>query len=127
MILVRSRRICGSRLIACGMATNSPSNFDGDELDLTEAEIAEELGPLVRPDKKAEVVRKVTMMMRRVHSGPLPSPDDFADYDRTLPGGAERIMRLTENEQGHRHRIEDRMVIGEYTTRVIGQIGALLA
>lgn len=37
------------------------------------------------------------------HSGPLPSPDQLSEYDAVLPGLAERIVRLTEREQEHRH------------------------
>lgn len=101
--------------------------FGGGEIEVTEEQIAQELGGLVPADKKAAVVRKVTRMMQRSHQGPLPAPDDFAHYNQTLPGGAERIMRLTEREQAHRHKMETRLVSGEYGTRYVGQIAAILA
>ena len=44
------------------------------------------------------------------HSGPLPSPDVLQKYDQVLPGLAERIMRLTENQHRHRQAIETRIV-----------------
>lgn len=31
--------------------------------------------------------------------GPLPAPQDFHEYDKILPGAAERIMRMAEEEQ----------------------------
>ena len=37
------------------------------------------------------------------HSGPLPAPRQLSDYEAVLPGLAERIVRLTEAEQQHRH------------------------
>lgn len=36
------------------------------------------------------------------HSGPLPSPDVLAGYDRLLPGAAERILQMAEREQNAR-------------------------
>lgn len=32
-------------------------------------------------------------------SGPLPSPEDFARYNQTLPGAADRILAMAEKEQ----------------------------
>lgn len=65
--------------------------------------------------------------MQKVHSGPLPPPEDFEHYNRVLPGGAERIMQLTEREQAHRHKQEARLITNEYVSRFLGQVGALLA
>ncbi len=38
--------------------------------------------------------------------GPLPAADEFADYERVLPGAADRILRMAEAEQQHRHQME---------------------
>lgn len=35
-------------------------------------------------------------------SGPIPPPAMLAEFDRVVPGAAERILRLTEQETGHR-------------------------
>ena len=35
-------------------------------------------------------------------SGPLPPPDALARFDQIIPNGAERILRMTEQEQAHR-------------------------
>ena len=40
------------------------------------------------------------------HVGPLPSPDQLAKYEAQHPGITERIIRLTESEQEHRHKSE---------------------
>ena len=34
---------------------------------------------------------------------PLPTPEDFAKYDAALPGAAERILKMAEEEQGKRN------------------------
>ena len=66
-------------------------------------ENSEQLEPILErlpPESKAEIVE---YMARTSHSGPLPAPDDLEEYERILPGLAERIMMLTEKEQAHRH------------------------
>lgn len=40
--------------------------------------------------------------------GALPSPGLYAQYEETLPGSAERIMRLSELEQEQRHSWDNR-------------------
>ncbi|PIQ30327.1 MAG: hypothetical protein COS35_13425 [Zetaproteobacteria bacterium CG02_land_8_20_14_3_00_50_9] len=42
-----------------------------------------------------------------MHSGPLPAPEDFAKYENILPGAAERILSMAENEARHRHTIDN--------------------
>ena len=37
------------------------------------------------------------------YSGPLPTPDHFAGFEKVLPGSAERILKMAELEQVHRH------------------------
>lgn len=40
------------------------------------------------------------------HSGPLPPPRQLIEYDKAVPGGAERIFQMAEREQAHRHEIQ---------------------
>lgn len=41
------------------------------------------------------------------HKGPLPTPSDFLAYGEVLPDAPERILRMAEEEQRHRHEIEN--------------------
>ncbi|MBI5270151.1 MAG: DUF2335 domain-containing protein [Burkholderiales bacterium] len=78
--------------------------------------------------------------------GPLPAPDDLAEYDRLLPGAADRIISMAEQEQQHRmecnllamhadiqHRdatlaVQDRVAKGAFASDMAGQIlGAVIA
>jgi uncharacterized membrane protein len=36
-------------------------------------------------------------------SGPLPSPESLAEYEQISPGFADRIVKMAEKEQVHRH------------------------
>lgn len=40
------------------------------------------------------------------HSGPLPAPEALLEYDRIVPGAAERILHMAEKQQSHRHEQE---------------------
>lgn len=39
--------------------------------------------------------------------GPIPSPQDLANYDRVLPGLADRLITTFENQAAHRMRLEN--------------------
>lgn len=43
--------------------------------------------------------RLMLVIQRRFHNGPLPPPEDIAEYDRIIPNGADRIMAMVEKEQ----------------------------
>ena len=53
-----------------------------------------------------QVLQELRVSFSEKHQGPLPRPRDFAEYDSVLPGAAERILRMAEQEQSHRHSME---------------------
>jgi uncharacterized membrane protein len=56
--------------------------------------------------------------------GPIPPPDIFAGYDRALPNGADRVMKMAEREQEHRHKMEDIIVGKESFEKRVGLVFA---
>ena len=59
--------------------------------------------------------------------GPLPPPTLYRDYENILPGIAERLLKMTENEQIRRHKIQDKVVDQSLKYMNRGQwLGALL-
>lgn len=56
------------------------------------------------------VTRAVEYAETTLFAGPLPAPDLLCEYDRVLPGAAERIIAMSEREAGHRHSVEMRML-----------------
>ena len=42
-----------------------------------------------------------------MHSGPLPAPSEFAAYGEVIPDAPERILKMAEKEQEHRHAQDD--------------------
>ena len=54
------------------------------------------------PKEKRDVIYSAFYAIERSYSGPLPPPDDFANYERTLPGSMDRILTMTEKQVDHR-------------------------
>lgn len=55
------------------------------------------------------------------HQGPLPAPEDLQRYNELLPGAAERIIKMAEAEQQHRHEQERRAIASELAVREVLQ------
>lgn len=63
--------------------------------------------------------------------GPLPPPEVFAGYDKVLPGAAERILKMAEDEANHRRAQEGKLVtstcrdgrLGLWMGFLIGMLG----
>lgn len=55
-------------------------------------------------------LRKQTVQVRmeksEIYSGPLPHPAMLEEYDRILPGGADRIFTVFEKQSAHRQEME---------------------
>lgn len=42
-----------------------------------------------------------------IRTGPIPTPEELLNYQRLIPGSADRIIAMAEREQAHRMNIED--------------------
>lgn len=72
----------------------------GDEL--------ERLLALIPKDKKKQANAIVAVVKESLvaYSGPIPPPEQFAEYERILPGSADRILKMAESQQTHRMALE---------------------
>ncbi len=68
-------------------------------------ESASRLPPKAVLDALPEHVR-VSVVEAASFSGPLPPPSMYGEYDRVLPGTADRILAMAEKEQAHRVSLE---------------------
>ena len=41
-----------------------------------------------------------------ISAGPIPPPDRMEQYEKTLPGSADRILKMAENQSEHRQSLE---------------------
>lgn len=101
--------------------------LDKEQSELTpdEVELREELIEKHRSSVKQGIESVVEVAQ---FSGPLPPPGVLAGYEQAMPGAAERIFRMAENEQNNRHRKDQRYqdfldndLRGSTTTQRIGQ------
>lgn len=82
----------------------------------------------IKKDKKREIVTTITsvMMIQKSHSGPLPDPETLAGYDHLIPEGADRIMKMAENQQEHRMKIEKKAIGRNSFQSQLGQVFAFI-
>jgi uncharacterized membrane protein len=69
----------------------------------------EEIIQYVPEENKEEVLRIITSQTIKTaasFSGPLPPPSILGKYNDILPNGAERIMKMAENQSTHRIELE---------------------
>jgi uncharacterized membrane protein len=61
-------------------------------------------------------------------TGPLPPPAALEQFERVIPGGAERILRMAEQEQAHRIGQENKGLAAEIDDSRRGQwLGGIVA
>lgn len=80
--------------------------------------------------QKLEVIKTfgITSIKAMAHSGPLPDPESLARYNEIIPNGADRIMKMAENQQNHRMSVDKQLVKGNNNQITRGQwFGFLLA
>lgn len=78
------------------------------------------------PERRQAIVHQI-VESQVTHSGPLPAPQQLHQYEQVLPGLAERIVRLTEVEQAHRHEIVGSALKRDARIKERGQLLAMLA
>lgn len=83
--------------------------MDEEESDLA-ARSGTDIDPpeVVEGEPADEVPGAKIIRIRAGFSGPLPPPELLAEYDAVLPGGADRIVSMAENQSAHRLRMESR-------------------
>jgi len=70
--------------------------------------------------------KEIAVSQRPMWSGPLPDPKSFREYENTLPGAANRIIQIAENEQRYRHEFNMDLLRSDRLLKIIGIIAAFL-
>lgn len=80
-----------------------------------------------------EILSEITIskFQSEMYSGPLPSADQMAQYENTLPGSANRIIAMAEMQNKHRREMEKidlpvkhkQFKRGQYFSLIIGLFG----
>ena len=70
-----------------------------------DAEVRNALTAIGIPEEKIEAVYSALQVVRVSFSGPLPPPGMLREYNKAAPGCADRIVRMTEENQSRRLEI----------------------
>ena len=76
------------------------------------------------PESKEEL-EKLLVAVSQEFAGPIPPPSMMKQYEGTLPGSADRILKMAENQSEHRQSLEKQKL--SFSNRAIrrGQYSAL--
>ena len=69
---------------------------------------------------------EVSASLSQSFSGPLPPPEVLAQYDELMPGGAQRIISLAEEQARHRMGLENFVVKSESTRSFQGLVAGVV-
>jgi len=72
--------------------------------------------------------QRVTAVMSAVYrfSGPLPPPEELAKYEQILPGSANRIISMAEQQSSHRQELEKTVIGANARTQTWGLVSAFI-
>lgn len=73
-------------------------------------------------EKRKVIVSTMLAIEERSYSGPLPSPEDFKEYEQAMKGSTDRIMTMTEKQVDHRIDMEKIIVTKKFSQSTMGQI-----
>ena len=76
----------------------------------------------VRRREQAQQGRVSSRQVAASYQGPLPLPGHFEQYNQTLPGAADRILAMAENNSQHRMKMEGKTLIWTSAQVIIGQV-----
>ncbi len=68
---------------------------------------------------------KRSIEVTTAYQGPLPSPEILQGFDNVLPGAAERILKMAENEQLNRHKCDNKIVNIHVVATFLGMLFAI--
>ena len=95
-----------------------------EEVQQELVEFIEELDSLPREEREKAILELKTT--RTHYRGPIPPPELLRGYDEVLPGAANRIIEMTENQQSHRMELEKIVISSNAKDAHLGVIFAFI-
>lgn len=107
--------------------TTELNDKEKEELDDIVTEVIDgEIVDLEKLNKKQLVSVVSQVVSRSQFSGPIPPPNIMKGYEDILPGSADRILKMAENQSEHRRTIESKCVNTEARDSLLGVVFAFL-
>lgn len=80
------------------------------------------------PGNKRQALAAVRIEEHRIEmrSSPLPDPAELAAYNQIIPNGADRIMKMAEDQSAHRISIEKIVITSQQNQAFFGQVCGLV-
>lgn len=100
------------------LETNT-ANTDDKKLEKLEKEMIE-----LPDNKKGEMIQKLEMSRSITYSGAVPPPEMLREFDKIIPNGADRFMKMAEEQSEHRRKIEQKIVESNVKNEKLGLIFA---
>lgn len=101
-------------------------NSDGEIQSESGLEVHERHADGVALPSQGIALQRSMSLKLSSHKGPLPSPEQFREYEAICPGAADRIIKMAENEGDHRRNLESQMVKATIATERRSQYLGLL-
>ena len=73
-------------------------------------------------EQRTEMIKAFCTIQQTSFQGPLPPPDMMKGYESVLPGAAERIMKMAENQSTHRMNMESKSMRMKKAGQIFGFI-----
>ncbi len=96
-----------------------------DDIKSPPAEIQNILKDVPEPQRRV-LTRHLMQITQTHYSGPLPPPFIIEGYERVLPGSADRILKMAENQAEHRQSLETKVISSNILNEKLGLIFGLL-
>lgn len=71
---------------------------------------------------KQHAQNQLVAIQGQQYSGPIPPPEILQGFENIVPGSAERILRMAEENGKHQRELESKALDGTYKTIKTGQI-----
>ena len=82
----------------------------------------------LQKDMKAKNRNSELLHLKEEYSGPIPHPNILKQFEEVISGSADRILKMAEKEQEHRHEFENKIISHKKIMELTGLIfGFLLA
>jgi len=70
--------------------------------------------------------KTITQVQAKLHVGLIPAPETLREYNEILPGSANRILTMAENQESHRIKMEAMVVKNGSINSTLGLIGGFI-
>ena len=97
-------------------STNSITSINTDDIQILKNEVHTEL-------EEIRQIKQILIKREESFSGPLPHPDHFRKYNQIVPGSANRLLKMAEDDLKH---IQDMQKSQDFTNKV-ATLGGLFA